>query len=163
MTNSVDDVGNLAPNSFFSVACASPPIVWFTSVGRKHPLQTSRPPGDVVSVAIEPMLHLVNNNNKANFDADVDVAEALGIALPWPQSTRPSAQPSRRAERRTHRPDLPPSTASMAPVMWDEAALAASRGYWIVPFAGAPKGMFSIFQMSARRATISSMRLRIRA
>src|SRR5690606_23977066 len=33
-----DGVGNLAPHSFFSVASARPPVVMFTSVGRKDTL-----------------------------------------------------------------------------------------------------------------------------
>jgi len=88
-TISADGVGNLAPHSFFSVACASPPIVCFTSVGRKHTLANIEATGEfVINVATEPMLHLVNNS-AANFDADVDEAEALGIALEHSVSVKP--------------------------------------------------------------------------
>ena len=88
-TISGDGVGNLAPHSFFSVACASPPIVCFTSVGRKHTLANIEATGEfVVNLATEPMLHLVNNS-AANFDAGVDEAEALGIALESSVSVKP--------------------------------------------------------------------------
>jgi flavin reductase (DIM6/NTAB) family NADH-FMN oxidoreductase RutF len=36
---SADGVGNLAPHSFFTVACVDPPVVQFTSVGRKDSLR----------------------------------------------------------------------------------------------------------------------------
>ena len=34
-SRSADGVPNLAPHSFFTVACVDPPVVQFTSVGRK--------------------------------------------------------------------------------------------------------------------------------
>jgi flavin reductase (DIM6/NTAB) family NADH-FMN oxidoreductase RutF len=37
-TRSVDGVDNLAPHSFFTVACADPAVVQFTSIGRKDSL-----------------------------------------------------------------------------------------------------------------------------
>lgn len=80
-TISRDGVGNLAPHSFFSVACASPPIVCFTSVTRKHTLANIEATGEfVVNVATEPMADLVNNT-AANFGEGVDEAEALGISM----------------------------------------------------------------------------------
>ncbi|MTD54855.1 flavin reductase family protein [Amycolatopsis pithecellobii] len=80
-TMSKDGVGNLAPHSFFSVACASPPIICFTSVGRKDTLANILATGQfVVNVATEPMLHLVNNSAAA-FGAGVDEAEVLGIEM----------------------------------------------------------------------------------
>jgi flavin reductase (DIM6/NTAB) family NADH-FMN oxidoreductase RutF len=36
---SADGVGNLAPHSFFTVACVDPPVIQFTSVGRKDSLR----------------------------------------------------------------------------------------------------------------------------
>lgn len=74
-------VGNLAPHSFFSVACATPPIVSFTSVGAKDTLANVLSTGEfVVNLATLPMLDLVNNSS-ARFGPDVDEADALGIAL----------------------------------------------------------------------------------
>ncbi|MCP6675125.1 flavin reductase, partial [Klebsiella pneumoniae] len=37
-TTSADGADNLAPHSFFTVACVDPPVVQFTSVGRKDSL-----------------------------------------------------------------------------------------------------------------------------
>lgn len=41
-TRSADGVDNLAPHSFYSVSCARPPIVQFTSVGAKDTLRNVR-------------------------------------------------------------------------------------------------------------------------
>src|SRR5688500_18373025 len=38
-TRSADGLPNLAPHSFFTVACVDPPVVQFTSVGRKDSLR----------------------------------------------------------------------------------------------------------------------------
>ena len=74
-------VGNLAPHSFFSVACASPPIVSFTSVGEKDTLANVLATREfVVNLATLPMLDLVNNSS-ARFGHEVDEADALDIAL----------------------------------------------------------------------------------
>ena len=74
-------VGNLAPHSFFSVACASPPIVSFTSVGEKDTLANVLATREfVVNLATLTMLDLVNNSS-ARFGHEVDEADALGIAL----------------------------------------------------------------------------------
>ena len=74
-------VGNLAPHSFFNVACARPPIVSFTSVGDKDTLANVVATGEfVVNLATEPLLEKVNDTS-ARFGPDVDEAEALGIGL----------------------------------------------------------------------------------
>lgn len=76
-----DGVGNLAPHSFFSVACASPPVVSFTSVGAKDTLANVRATGEfVVNLATRPLLEQVNNSSAA-FGPDVDEAAELGITL----------------------------------------------------------------------------------
>jgi flavin reductase (DIM6/NTAB) family NADH-FMN oxidoreductase RutF len=76
-----DGVGNLAPHSFFSVACARPPIVSFTSVGAKDTLANVLATGEfVVNVATRPLLEQVNNSS-APFGPDVDEAARLGIDL----------------------------------------------------------------------------------
>jgi flavin reductase (DIM6/NTAB) family NADH-FMN oxidoreductase RutF len=76
-----EGVGNLAPHSFFSVACASPPIVCFTSVGAKDTLANVRATGEfVVNLATRPLLDQVNASSAA-FGPDVDEAAELGIAL----------------------------------------------------------------------------------
>lgn len=80
-TVSADGVGNLAPHSFFTVACARPPIVQFTSVGTKDTLRNLRATGEcTVNVATRPLLEQVNGSS-APFDADVDEAGRLGVDL----------------------------------------------------------------------------------
>ncbi len=80
-TLSEDGVGNLAPHSFFSVACASPPIVSFTSVGHKDTLRNVLATGEfVVNLATLPQLELVNNSS-ARFGVGVDEAQHLDIAM----------------------------------------------------------------------------------
>lgn len=77
---SADGVVNLAPHSFFTVACADPGIVQFTSIGAKDTLRNVRATGEfVVNVAPAWLLQEVNNSS-ARFDADTSEAEALEIA-----------------------------------------------------------------------------------
>ncbi|KRF30315.1 flavin reductase family protein [Nocardioides sp. Soil805] len=78
-TLSAEGIGNLAPHSFFTVSCANPPIVQFTSVGDKDTLANVRATGEfVVNVASRPLMDLVNASS-AGFDPDVDEAGALDI------------------------------------------------------------------------------------
>lgn len=80
-TVGADGIGNLAPHSFFSVACANPPIVSWTSVGAKDTLANVRATGEfVVNVAARPLLEQVNSSSAA-FGPDVDEAAELGIRL----------------------------------------------------------------------------------
>ncbi len=80
-TLSADGVGNLAPHSFFTVACARPPIVQFTSVGVKDTLRNLRVTGEcTVNVASRPLLEQVNASS-APFEADVDEADWLSVAM----------------------------------------------------------------------------------
>ena len=80
-TLSEDGVGNLAPHSFFTVACATPPIVQFTSVGAKDTLRNVRATGEAtISIASRPLLDQVNGSS-APFDADVDEAGWVGVAM----------------------------------------------------------------------------------
>lgn len=88
-TLSLDGVGNLAPHSFFTVACARPPIVQFTSVGAKDTLGNVLATGEfVVNLASHPLMQVVNASS-ARFDASVDEAEALGIAMEPSQLVAP--------------------------------------------------------------------------
>ena len=82
-------VGNLAPHSFFSVSCARPPIVQFTSVGDKDTLANVLATGEfVVNVASRPLMDLVNDSS-ASFAPGVDEAEALGIETEPSELVRP--------------------------------------------------------------------------
>lgn len=72
-------VDNLAPHSFFTVACVDPPIVQFTSVGRKDSLSNVEATGDfVVNLAPEPLFEQVNATG-TNFPPEVSEFDAAGL------------------------------------------------------------------------------------
>jgi len=74
-------VVNLAPHSFFTVVCATPPIVMFSSVGKKDTLRNVRATKQfVVNLASAPLIHEVNNSS-ARFAADESEAASLAIAM----------------------------------------------------------------------------------
>jgi flavin reductase (DIM6/NTAB) family NADH-FMN oxidoreductase RutF len=76
-----EGVVNLAPHSFYTVACARPPIVMFSSVGKKDTLRNVRERGEfVVNLAYAPLLDQVNNS-AARFAPDQSEAERLDIDL----------------------------------------------------------------------------------
>jgi flavin reductase (DIM6/NTAB) family NADH-FMN oxidoreductase RutF len=80
-TLSADGIGNLAPHSFFGVASANPPMVTFTSVGRKDTVRNVRATGEfVISTSTEPMMHAVNSTS-APFGSDVDEAAAIDVEM----------------------------------------------------------------------------------
>lgn len=88
-TVSADGVGNLAPHSFFTVASAQPPMVQFTSVGHKDSVRNVAETGEfVVSLASEAMIDAINATS-ARYDADVDEAEAVGVAMADSTEVRP--------------------------------------------------------------------------
>lgn len=60
-TRSRAGVDNLAPHSFFTVSCVRPPIVQFTSVGRKDSLRNVEETGEfVVNLAPESLVTQIN-------------------------------------------------------------------------------------------------------
>ncbi|MGN6129680.1 MAG: flavin reductase family protein [Nocardioidaceae bacterium] len=80
-TLSAEGVVNLAPHSFYTVACAKPPIVMFSSVGKKDTLRNVRATEEfVVNLASAPLIEQVNNSS-ARFDPDQSEADSLDIAL----------------------------------------------------------------------------------
>ena len=80
-TVGADGVGNLAPHSFFNVACARPPMVSFTSVGRKDTLRNVLATEHfVVNLVSEDLAELANASS-APFDPEVDEAQAVGVRL----------------------------------------------------------------------------------
>ncbi|WP_122816271.1 flavin reductase family protein [Nocardioides pantholopis] len=88
-TLSGDGRGNLAPHSFFTVACARPPVVQFTSVGSKDTLRNARETGEfVVNLVSRPLLEAANGTS-APFDHGVDEAEALGVEMEPSEQVRP--------------------------------------------------------------------------
>lgn len=77
---SADGVVNLAPHSFFTVASARPPIVQFTSVGRKDTLRNVTATGEfVVNLATEALTEQINASS-APYPSEVGEADVLGIA-----------------------------------------------------------------------------------
>ena len=78
-TRSADGVDNLAPHSFFTVSCVDPPMVQFTSVGRKDSLRNVRATGEfVVCLATEPLFEQVNATG-TNFPAGVSEFAEVGL------------------------------------------------------------------------------------
>ena len=91
-SRSADGVDNLAPHSFFTVACTDPPIVQFTSVGHKDSLRNVEATREfVVNFTPEPLFEAVN---------------ATSINAPprrervRPRRDRARAEPARRAAAR---------------------------------------------------------------
>jgi len=78
-TRSADGVDNLAPHSFFTVSCVDPPMVQFTSVGKKDSLRNVLETGEfVVCLATEPLFEHVNATG-TNFPAGVSEFGEVGL------------------------------------------------------------------------------------
>jgi flavin reductase (DIM6/NTAB) family NADH-FMN oxidoreductase RutF len=78
-STSADGVDNLAPHSFFTVASVTPPIVQFTSVGRKDSLRNIVDRGEfVVNLAPTDLMAEVNATG-TNFPPDVSEFDAAGL------------------------------------------------------------------------------------
>jgi flavin reductase (DIM6/NTAB) family NADH-FMN oxidoreductase RutF len=82
-------VVNLAPHSFYTVSCANPPIVQFTSVGSKDTLRNARDTGEfVVNLAHGPLIEAVNNSS-ASFGYDESEPAQLGITMEPSEIVKP--------------------------------------------------------------------------
>ena len=80
-SRSAEGVDNLAPHSFYTVACVNPPIVQFTSVGRKDSLRNVEATGEfTVSLTPEALFEQVNATG-TDFPAGLSEAEAAGVRL----------------------------------------------------------------------------------
>lgn len=88
-TVSADGVGNLAPHSFFTVACANPAIVQFTSVGEKDTLRNVLATGEFVVSTVGRAHMEAANQTSAPYPADVDEAEAAGVRMEASETVRP--------------------------------------------------------------------------
>ncbi|WP_238334791.1 flavin reductase family protein [Kribbella amoyensis] len=78
-TMDADGVLNLAPHSFFTVACVRPPMVQFTSVGRKDSLNNVEATGEfVVNFATEALFEQINAT-ATTFPPDISEFEAVGL------------------------------------------------------------------------------------
>ncbi|WP_327174478.1 flavin reductase family protein [Streptomyces sp. NBC_01335] len=79
-TIAADGTANLAPHSFFTIACVTPPVVQFTSVGRKDSLRNIEQTGSfVVNLAPEQLFEQINATS-TDFPHGTSEFEAVGIA-----------------------------------------------------------------------------------
>jgi flavin reductase (DIM6/NTAB) family NADH-FMN oxidoreductase RutF len=79
-TNRDGSCDNLAPHSFFTVSCVSPPVVQFTSVGRKDSVRNAEETGQfVVNLAPEHLFEQINAT-ATDFPHGVSEFDAVGIA-----------------------------------------------------------------------------------
>ena len=80
-SRSAEGVVNLAPHSFYTVACVDPPVVQFTSVGRKDSLRNVEATGQfTVSLTPEALFEQVNATG-TNFPAGESEAHHVGVRL----------------------------------------------------------------------------------
>lgn len=78
-TRSESGIDNLAPYSFFTISSVAPPIVQFTSVGRKDSLANIEQTGEfVVNLTSEPLIDQVNGSSAA-YGPAVSEFDALGV------------------------------------------------------------------------------------
>ncbi|WP_433507725.1 flavin reductase family protein [Pseudonocardia halophobica] len=78
-TRSAAGVDNLAPHSFFTVSCVDPPMVQFTSVGKKDSLRNATETGEfVVCLASESMFERINATG-TNFPAEISEFAEVGL------------------------------------------------------------------------------------
>ncbi|WIX82242.1 flavin reductase family protein [Amycolatopsis carbonis] len=78
-STSASGVDNLAPHSFFTVASAAPPVLQFTSVGRKDTLRNVEATGQfVVNLAPEHLFEKINDTG-TDFPPDHSEFDAAGL------------------------------------------------------------------------------------
>src|SRR4029453_9856691 len=80
-SRSAEGVLNLAPHSFYTVACVDPPVVQFTSVGRKDSLRNVEARGESpLTLPPEAIFEQVNATG-TNFPAAESEHEHVGVRL----------------------------------------------------------------------------------
>ena len=80
-SRSAEGVLNLAPHSFYTVACVDPPVVQFTSVGRKDSLNNAEQTREfTISLTPEPMFEQVNAT-ATDCPPEHDEAQHTGVRL----------------------------------------------------------------------------------
>ncbi len=88
-STSADGVDNLAPHSFFTIASVNPPIVQFTSVGRKDSVRNIEATGEfVVGFTPERLFEAVNATGTA-FPPEVSEFDAAGLTREPSETVRP--------------------------------------------------------------------------
>jgi flavin reductase (DIM6/NTAB) family NADH-FMN oxidoreductase RutF len=86
---SAGGVDNLAPHSFFTVSCVEPPIVQFTSVGRKDSLRNIEATREfVVNLTPEPLFEQINAT-ATEFPPDTSEFDAVGVTRSPSERVRP--------------------------------------------------------------------------
>jgi flavin reductase (DIM6/NTAB) family NADH-FMN oxidoreductase RutF len=78
-TRSAEGVDNLAPHSFFSVSSVAPPIIQFTSVGRKDTLTNIEATGEFVICFTPVALTAEVNATGTDFPAGTSEFDAVGL------------------------------------------------------------------------------------
>lgn len=79
-TRSADGIDNLAPHSFFTASCVDPPVLQFTSVGRKNSQSNIEETGEfVVNFSPERLFEQINAT-ATDFPPEVSEFEAVGVA-----------------------------------------------------------------------------------
>ncbi len=80
-SRSAEGVHNLAPHSFYTVACVDPPVVQFTSVGRKDSLRNIEATSEfTVNLTPEALFEQVNATG-TDFPPEHSEAEHTGVRL----------------------------------------------------------------------------------
>lgn len=89
--STVDAAGaaNLAPHSFFTVASGNPPIVQFTSVGRKDSLTNIEATGEFVVNVVPRRLLEAMNSTAATVSPQVDEFDVAGLTKTPCDQVRP--------------------------------------------------------------------------
>lgn len=77
---SADGTANLAPHSFFTMASELPPIVVFSSTGRKDTLENIEATGEFTVSLVSRAQFEAANGTSAAYGPEVSEFEALGIA-----------------------------------------------------------------------------------
>ena len=78
-TRSPAGVENLAPHSFFNVACVRPPVLQFSSVGRHDTLRNVEATGELVVHPVTEALLEQANASGTRFPREIGEFDALGI------------------------------------------------------------------------------------
>jgi len=88
-TTSADGIDNLAPHSFFTVACVTPAVIQFTSVGHKDTLRNAVETGEfVVNFTGRPDFERINAT-ATDFPPDISEFDAVGITREPSLTVRP--------------------------------------------------------------------------
>ncbi|MET8647308.1 flavin reductase family protein [Streptomyces sp. NPDC004675] len=84
-----EGIANLAPHSFFSIASTDPPVVGFTSIGRKDTLRNIEATGEfVLNFSSESLLELINAT-AITFPRSVSEFETAGVEREASRCVRP--------------------------------------------------------------------------